>query len=58
LLKDAKGILIQQTENVQAARQIRFANVREIVEMEPILKAYIHEAIDVKKPHKRQRVKG
>ncbi len=43
------GILIQQTENVQAARQIRFTNVREIVEMEPILKAYIHEAIEVEK---------
>src|SRR5436309_13959553 len=44
LLTDAKGILIQQTENVQAARQIRFTNVREIVEMEPILKAYIYES--------------
>jgi uncharacterized protein YdeI (YjbR/CyaY-like superfamily) len=49
LLKDPNGILIQQTENVQAARQIRFTNVREIVEMEPILKAYIHEAIEVEK---------
>ena len=49
LLKDAKGILIQQTENVQAGRQIRFTNVREIVEMEPILKAYIYEAIEVEK---------
>ena len=49
LLKDAKGILIQQTENVQAARQIRFANVREIAGMEPILKAYIKEAIEVEK---------
>ena len=49
LLKDARGILIQQTENVQAARQIRFTNVREIVELEPILKAYIHEAIEVEK---------
>src|SRR5215510_6834191 len=49
LLKDRKSILIQQTENVQAARQIRFTNVREIVEMEPILKAYIHEAIAVEK---------
>lgn len=44
LLKDPTGILIQQTENVQAARQIRFTNVREIIEMEPILKAYIKEA--------------
>jgi len=44
LLKDPKGILIQQTENVQAARQIRFTNVREILRMAPILKAYIYEA--------------
>jgi uncharacterized protein YdeI (YjbR/CyaY-like superfamily) len=49
LLKDAKGVLIQQTENVQAARQIRFTNVREIDKMETILKAYIHEAIEVEK---------
>ena len=49
LLQDAHGILIQQTENVQAGRQIRFTNVREIVEMEPILKAYIYEAIEVEK---------
>src|SRR5438034_8426653 len=49
LLKDGKGILIQQTENVQAARQIRFTNVREIAKMEPILKAYIKEAIEVEK---------
>jgi uncharacterized protein YdeI (YjbR/CyaY-like superfamily) len=49
LLNDADGILIQQTENVQAARQIRFTSVRQIVEMEPILKAYIYEAIEVEK---------
>ena len=49
LLKDSHGILIQQTENVQAGRQIRFTNVQEIVEMEAILKAYIHEAIEVEK---------
>ena len=49
LLKDAKGILVQQTENVQAARQIRFTNVREIVKMESTLKAYIKEAIEVEK---------
>jgi len=49
LLKDAKGILIQQTENVQAARQIRFTNIREILELEPILKTYIYEAIEVEK---------
>jgi uncharacterized protein YdeI (YjbR/CyaY-like superfamily) len=49
LLKDANGILIKQTENVQAGRQIRFTNVREIVEMETILKDYIYEAIEVEK---------
>jgi len=49
LLTDAKGILVQQTKNVQATRQIRFANVQEIVEMESILKAYIHQAIEVEK---------
>ncbi|MFL1673200.1 YdeI family protein [Paenibacillus dendritiformis] len=49
LLQDAHGILIQQTENVQAARQIRFTNLQEIVEMESILKAYIYEAIEVEK---------
>src|SRR5881296_4634608 len=49
LLNDAKGILVQQTKNVQAARQIRFTNVREIDKIEPILKAYIKEAIEVEK---------
>lgn len=49
LLQDAHGILIQQTENVQAARQIRFTNLQEIVEMETLLKAYIYEAIEVEK---------
>ena len=49
LLNDAKGILIQQTENVQAARQIRFTNIREIVKLKPLLKAYIYEAIEVEK---------
>src|SRR5437762_12667981 len=49
LLKDAEGILIQQTENVQAARQVRFTNVRQIVKMTPLLKAYVYEAIEVEK---------
>jgi uncharacterized protein YdeI (YjbR/CyaY-like superfamily) len=49
LLNDAQGILIQQTKNVQATRQIRFTNVREIVKLRPILKAYIFEAIEVEK---------
>ena len=49
LLKDTKGILIQQTKNVQAARQVRFTNDREIIKMERTLKAYIKEAIEVEK---------
>jgi uncharacterized protein YdeI (YjbR/CyaY-like superfamily) len=49
LLKDKKGILIQQTENVQAARQIRFKHVDEIVDMESTLKSYIKEAVKVEK---------
>jgi len=49
LLSDANGILIQQTKNVQVARQVRFTNVREIVKMERILKAYIYEALEAEK---------
>ncbi|MCL4482959.1 MAG: YdeI family protein [Bacteroidetes bacterium] len=49
LLNDANGLLIRQSENVQAGRQIRFTNIREIVERETLLKAYIHEAIEVEK---------
>jgi uncharacterized protein YdeI (YjbR/CyaY-like superfamily) len=49
LLKDANGILIQQTENVQSARQVRFTNVQGIVDVETILKEYISEAIEVEK---------
>ncbi len=49
LLKDPNGILIQQTENVQVARQIRFTNLQQIIELESVLKAYIFEAIEVEK---------
>lgn len=49
LLKDSKGILVQQTQNVQAARQIRFTNVKDIVKMKATLKSYIQEAIKVEK---------
>ncbi|MGB8213805.1 MAG: YdeI family protein [Anaerolineales bacterium] len=49
LLKDARGILIQQTANVQAGRQVRFTHLREIIELETVLKAYIYEAIEVEK---------
>lgn len=49
LLNDTRGVLIQQTENTQATRQLRFTSVREIVEMGSILKTYIYEAIEVEK---------
>jgi uncharacterized protein YdeI (YjbR/CyaY-like superfamily) len=49
LLNDANGILIKPGENTQAGRWIKFTSVREIVEMETILKAYIYEAIEVEK---------
>ena len=49
LLNDSDGILIQQTENVQSARQVRFTSVKEIVKMEHILKAYVYEAIEVER---------
>ena len=49
LLKDTDGLLIQQTENVQAARQLRFTNLREIQAKEPIIKAYMKEAIEAEK---------
>lgn len=49
LLNDPQGILIQQTKNVQSARQIRFPEVKEISRMEPALKTYVYEAIEVEK---------
>ena len=49
LLSDACNILIQQTKNVQAARQVRFTNVKEIVQLKTVLKTYIYEAIEVEK---------
>ncbi|MGZ3812928.1 MAG: YdeI/OmpD-associated family protein, partial [Mucilaginibacter sp.] len=49
LLNDADGILIQQTKDVQSARQVRFSSLLEIVDLEATLKAYIHEAIEVEK---------
>jgi uncharacterized protein YdeI (YjbR/CyaY-like superfamily) len=49
LLNDPNGILIQQTENVQSARQVRFTSVREIVKKERTLKTYIYEAIEVER---------
>ncbi len=49
LLSDSEKILIQQTENVQSARQARFTNVKEIVDQADTLRAYIYEAIEVEK---------
>ena len=49
LLQDTHNLLIQQTENVQSGRQIRFTNAKEIASLEPVLKAYIFEAIEVEK---------
>ncbi len=49
LLIDVNGILVQQTKNVQATRQIRFGNLKEITKLTPVIKTYIHEAIEVEK---------
>jgi uncharacterized protein YdeI (YjbR/CyaY-like superfamily) len=49
LLSDPNGILVQQTENVQSARQIRFTSAKEIGKMKAVLKTYIYEAIEVEK---------
>lgn len=49
LLADPNGILIQQTENVQVPRQVRFTSLKEVVKLVPVLKKYIREAIEVEK---------
>lgn len=49
LLKDPKGILVQQTENVQSARQIRFTSEEEVSRLKAAIKAYIKEAIEIEK---------
>jgi uncharacterized protein YdeI (YjbR/CyaY-like superfamily) len=49
LLKDAKGVLIQQTTNVQAARQIRFTSAKEVTKLEKTVKAYVREAIEIER---------
>jgi uncharacterized protein YdeI (YjbR/CyaY-like superfamily) len=49
LLNDAERILVQQTKNVQSARQVRFVNVEEIVEQTSVLKNYIYEAVEIEK---------
>ncbi len=57
LLKDPKGILVQQTENVQAGRQVRFKSLQEIIDLEPTLRDYIQEAIEVEKSGKKLELK-
>lgn len=49
LMKDPDGVLIQQTDNVQSARQIRFTSLDEIQRMQNLLKSYVHEAVEVEK---------
>jgi uncharacterized protein YdeI (YjbR/CyaY-like superfamily) len=49
LLEDGEGILVQQTENVQSARQVRFRSVEDVAKRERVLKAYIREAVDVER---------
>lgn len=57
LLNDSKGILIQQTENVQSARQIRFRNAEQIIKLKTIIINYISEAIEIEKSGKKVALK-
>jgi uncharacterized protein YdeI (YjbR/CyaY-like superfamily) len=49
LLEDPKGVLIQQTKNVQSARQIRFTSVKEVTKLEKTVKAYVRQAIEIER---------
>jgi len=49
LLQDPKQVLIRQTKNVQAARQIRFASVQEVTRLAKTVKAYVHDAIEIER---------
>jgi uncharacterized protein YdeI (YjbR/CyaY-like superfamily) len=57
LLDDPEGILVQQTENVQAARQIRFTHLREVTKLQSAVKAYIRAAIEVEKSGRKVELK-
>ncbi len=57
LMKDPKKILVQQTENVQAARQVRFTNLKEIIKLEKTIKAYVYEAVKVEESGKKVELK-
>lgn len=58
LMHDPAGILIQQTENVQSARQIRFANLNDIFRLEEHLITYLHQAVDIEKSGARVQLKS
>lgn len=58
LLKDPENILIQQTENVQSARQLRFTNISEIEELKSVIKSYVKEAIEIEKSGKKVAMKS
>jgi len=49
LLKDEKNVLVALTENTQSSRQIRFTNLQEILNLEPVIKAYVNQAIEIEK---------
>lgn len=57
LLKDPKSILIQQTENVQSARQIRFTNAEQIVKLKSVIKDYLKQAVEIEKSGKKIELK-
>lgn len=57
LLKDSEDILVQQTKNVQSARQLRFTSVEEIIDQKHIIQAYVNEAVEVEKSGKEVKMK-
>lgn len=57
LMRDIKSILIQQTDNVQSARQIRFTDAGQIIKLESVIKEYIKEAIEIEKSGKKVEMK-
>ncbi|OCK49508.1 hypothetical protein BA768_09085 [Chryseobacterium sp. CBo1] len=58
LIKDPENILIQQTENVQSARQLRFTNIQQIIDLKSVIKSYIKEAVEIEKSGKKIEMKA
>lgn len=58
LMKDPENILIQQTENVQSARQLRFTNIQQIIDLKSVIKSYIKEAVEIEKSGKKIEMKA